>query len=166
MKLRRACLADESTNLSVLIRGWLSFGQVLFRSVKSTHIVHAPLNFLTSLTLVNHFEYGHSSVKPCLSNCLTSVAAVAFRSGPLCLNFCLMAWTLVWSIICGTWCWGQVWASPRYHKQRRPCIWWVPEWFFLLLGGLMVFLLSLSDRALCPWQLLHRLRLAKGVRIV
>jgi hypothetical protein len=43
----------ESTGASMRGRGKLSLGQALLRSVKSTHILHLPLDFFIRTTLVN-----------------------------------------------------------------------------------------------------------------
>lgn len=54
MKLNSSCPDVESTNVSIRGRGKLSFGQSLFRSVKSTHILHFPFTFMTNTTFDNH----------------------------------------------------------------------------------------------------------------
>ena len=41
----------------VLGKGWLLFGQALFKSVKSMHICHAAFDFLTTTILANNYEY-------------------------------------------------------------------------------------------------------------
>jgi len=56
MKLSITCLAIESTNWSIHGRGKLSFGQALFKLVKSTHILHFLFDFLTMTTFANHSE--------------------------------------------------------------------------------------------------------------
>ena len=47
MKLNNACPEVVSTSLSILGNGKLSFGQALFKSVKSTQVLHLPFGFLT-----------------------------------------------------------------------------------------------------------------------
>ena len=44
----------SSTSWSILGRGKLSLEHALFRSVKSTHILHFPLEFFTMTTLASH----------------------------------------------------------------------------------------------------------------
>jgi phosphoglycerate dehydrogenase-like enzyme len=57
MKLSNPYLVVESTNTSMRGRGKLSFGQALLRSVKSTHILHFPLDFFTkTLLLADHLD--------------------------------------------------------------------------------------------------------------
>ena len=55
MNVNNLCPAVESTSWSILGRGKLSFGQALFRSVKSTHILHFPFVFFTKTTFASHF---------------------------------------------------------------------------------------------------------------
>lgn len=49
-----SCPVMASINWSILCSGKLSFGQALFKSVKSTHIRHFPLGF-TRITFDNHY---------------------------------------------------------------------------------------------------------------
>ena len=51
-KLKSSCPVVESTNWSIYGREKLSFKHVLFRLVKSTHILHSPFDFLAMTTLV------------------------------------------------------------------------------------------------------------------
>jgi len=50
-KLRTLLLVAPSTNQSMFGKGYASLGQGLLRSVKSTHILHLSLAFLTKTTL-------------------------------------------------------------------------------------------------------------------
>ena len=54
MKLSKLYPEVESTSALMRGREKLSFGQVLLRSVKSTHILHLLLDFCTSTTLANY----------------------------------------------------------------------------------------------------------------
>jgi hypothetical protein len=53
MKLSNSYPEVESTNASMRGRGKLSLGQALLRSVKSTHILHLPLDLFTRTTLAS-----------------------------------------------------------------------------------------------------------------
>jgi len=46
-----------STSASMLGSGYESFGHALFKSVKSTHILHFPFAFFTRTTLANYSGY-------------------------------------------------------------------------------------------------------------
>ena len=56
MNVSNLCPTVESTSWSILGRGKLSFGHALFRSVKSTHILHFPFAFFTRMTFASHSE--------------------------------------------------------------------------------------------------------------
>ena len=83
MKLKSSCLAVESTKVSILGSGQLSFGHALLRSVKSTHILHFPLFFLTMTTFASQSGQYTSQIKPASSSFLTSSATALSRS---CVN--------------------------------------------------------------------------------
>ena len=51
MKLSNACPKVASTNWSILGNRKLSFGQPLFKSVKSTQVLYLAFGFLTRLSL-------------------------------------------------------------------------------------------------------------------
>jgi len=55
IKLRSSCPEVESIRTSIRGRGKLSFGHAMLRSVKSTHILHFPLDFFTKITLARHW---------------------------------------------------------------------------------------------------------------
>ena len=80
--------AVESTNWSILGRGKLSFGQVLFEFMKSTHILHFPFDFFTSTTLASQLGQQISQIKPAYSSLLTSSVIAWFRSGAKTLCLC------------------------------------------------------------------------------
>ena len=54
MNVSNLCPAVESTSCSILGRGKLSFGHALFRSMKSTHILHFPFTFFTRTMFASH----------------------------------------------------------------------------------------------------------------
>jgi hypothetical protein len=54
MNVRSSCPDVESTRRSIRDNGKLSLGHALLRSVKSTHILHFLVVFLTKTTLVSH----------------------------------------------------------------------------------------------------------------
>ena len=55
MNVSSLCPAIESTSWFILGKEKLSFGQALFRFVKSMHILYFPFAFFTRTTLVSHF---------------------------------------------------------------------------------------------------------------
>ena len=77
-----------STNLLILGSGYGSFGQHLFRSVKSTYIHHFPFFFLTITTLANHSKYYTSLMTPSSSNLCTLAFAASALSVDIFLSFC------------------------------------------------------------------------------
>ena len=54
MKLNNVYLEVASTSWSILGKGKLSFGQTLFKSVKSTQVLHLPFGFLTRIGFASH----------------------------------------------------------------------------------------------------------------
>jgi len=79
-----------STNASMLGKGYKSSGHALFKSVKSTHILHFPFAFFTKTTLVSHSGYCISLMCPTLSNfCVSSFTTRRLSS----LNFLLLCHT-------------------------------------------------------------------------
>lgn len=126
--------AIKSTSPSILGRGKSSFGQALFKSVKSTHILHVPEHLWISITLASHLAYLHSFVKPVANNFFTSSAPALILSTPWCRNFCLIGQ-------CPSWYWGDApWpeglclASHRLYMQKHPNIvgwrWWFVIWYY------------------------------------
>ena len=76
-----------STNASMLGSGYESFGHALFKSVKSTHILHFPFAFFTRTTLASHSGYCISLMCPTLSSFCVSSFTTRHRSS---LNFLLL----------------------------------------------------------------------------
>ena len=79
-----------TTNLSILGSRYESFGQDLFRSVKSTHIRHFPFFFLTITTLDSHSGYWTGLMTPTSSNLYTSTFAASALSMDIFLTFCFL----------------------------------------------------------------------------
>jgi hypothetical protein len=65
-------VAATSTSESILGNENSSFGHALLRTVKSIHILHLLLDFLTIFVLANHYGYATSLMTLALSNLLTS----------------------------------------------------------------------------------------------
>ena len=82
MKDRSSFPAIASTNRSMCGRGKLSFGQALFRSVKSTQTRHFPYFFLTTTGLASQSGYLTFVIDSTLSNFSTSSFTAEARSGP------------------------------------------------------------------------------------
>lgn len=55
-------------------QGKLPFGHALFRSVKSTHICHLPLDLLTRTMFDSHSKYYASLMNPATNSRSTSLA--------------------------------------------------------------------------------------------
>lgn len=81
MKLSGSCPAVASMSWSILCEGKLSFGQALFMSVKSTHILHYPFFHFTNTTLATHFGYCTSLIDPMVSSFSTSSLVALFLYG-------------------------------------------------------------------------------------
>ena len=79
-----------STSLSILGKGYGSFEQCMFRSVKSTHIHHFLFFFLTMTTFASHSGYW-TGLMTLVSNSLCTSAFVALAlSVDIFLNFCFL----------------------------------------------------------------------------
>ena len=103
-KLRSLQPDALSTKASILDNGYESFEQALFKSVKSTHILHLPLSFLTNTTLASHSGYWISLIWPTSNNFLVSFLMTSRLSS---LKFLLL------------WCTGWTWGSMVrwWHKK-------------------------------------------------
>ena len=89
-KLNNLHPAALSTRAFMLGKGYESFGQALFKSVKSTHMRHFPLLFFTSTTFASHSGYWTSLMWPAArSFCVSSLIAYLLSS----LNFLLLCRT-------------------------------------------------------------------------
>jgi hypothetical protein len=53
MKVNKSCSEVESMSMPIQSNEKLSFRHDLFKLVKSTHILHLPLDFFTSTTFAN-----------------------------------------------------------------------------------------------------------------
>ena len=82
-----------STNLSILGSGYGSFRQHLFKSVKSTHIHHFPLFFLTITTLASHSRYCIGLMTPVSSSLCTSAFAASALFVDIFLSFCFLGFS-------------------------------------------------------------------------
>ncbi|GMP30664.1 hypothetical protein CsSME_00005227 [Camellia sinensis var. sinensis] len=90
MKESNAWPAVKSTSSSMCGRGKLSFGLVLFRSLKSTPTRILPSFFGTGTMLANQVGYSDTSKNP-VSICLvTSSLIFKAQSGRILRSFCLM----------------------------------------------------------------------------
>ena len=88
MKLSISCPAVASTNWSILGSGKLSLGQALFRSVKSTHILHLLFFFFTRTMFATHSGYLTSRIDLAASSLDTSSFIAALLSRLKLLLFC------------------------------------------------------------------------------
>ena len=99
-----------STNLSILGKGYWSFGQHLFRSVKSTHIHHLSFFFLSMTTFASHSGYCIGLMTSALSSLWTSAfAASVFR-----LTF---SWAYAFSSLLLLLCLRSVVLAPGWHLE-------------------------------------------------
>jgi hypothetical protein len=87
-------VATTSTRESILGSGNLSFRHALLRYVKSIHMLHLPLDFLTITVLANHFGYATSLMTLVVSNLLTLAFAPSALSSDILRSFCLRGLTL------------------------------------------------------------------------
>lgn len=79
MKLRRLLSTVESAIMSMCGCEKLFFKHALFRSMKSTHIRHLPLHFLTITTFDSHFGYYTSLMNPVINiQSISSTIAIYF----------------------------------------------------------------------------------------
>ena len=78
------------TNLSILGSEYGSFGQHMFRSLKTTHIHHFLFFFLTITTLANHSRYCTGLMTPASSSLCTSAFATSALSVDIFLSFCFL----------------------------------------------------------------------------
>jgi len=83
-------LVASSTTLSILGSGKSSFGQALFRSVKSIHIYHFPFFFFTGTVLASHVGYLTSLMTLASNNLWTSALTAATLSSDILQGFCFL----------------------------------------------------------------------------
>jgi hypothetical protein len=88
-------VAVASTSESILSSGNSSFGRALLRYVKSIHILHLPLDFLTMTILATRSGYATSLMTQALSNLFTSAFATSALSSDIFWSFCFRGLTLV-----------------------------------------------------------------------
>jgi hypothetical protein len=82
--------AVASTRESILGNGNSSFGQALFRSVKSMHILYLPLAFFTITVFASHSGYFTSLMTPALRSLFTSFRAPSALSSDIFRSFCFL----------------------------------------------------------------------------
>jgi hypothetical protein len=75
------------------VRGKLSLGKHLFRSVKSVHIHHFSF-FLTMMMFASHSGYFTSLMKPASSNLCTSAFNASTFSSTILWRFCFFSFAL------------------------------------------------------------------------
>jgi hypothetical protein len=83
-------VAAASKRESILGKGNSSFGHSLLRSVKSMHMIHFPLAFLTITVLASHSGYVTSLITPALKSLLTLVLAPSALSSGIFQRFCFL----------------------------------------------------------------------------
>ena len=162
-KLRSLQPDALSTRVSILGSGYESFEHALFISVKSTHILHFPLAFLTNTTFANHLGYWISLMWPTLNNfwvsfwmtrCLSSLNFLRLCRTGLTFGSIVKRWHRKSGLMLG--------MSEAEHTKASKChvittaIWSCTSWLKDLPSLNLFPLISLSSTSLAGSSRLSR----------